>query len=97
VLQARVRNDGTYRGIETVQLYIRDIAASLTRPVKELKSFKRVELGSGEATVVEFELTADDLAFYRRDGSYGHEPGKFLVWIATSSVGGLEGSFELTL
>jgi beta-glucosidase len=97
VLQARVRNDGTYRGIETVQLYIRDIAASLTRPVKELKSFKRVELGSGEETVVEFELTADDLAFYRRDGSYGHEPGKFLVWIATSSVGGLEGSFELTL
>ena len=95
-VQARVRNEGAHPGIETVQLYIRDIAASLTRPVRELKSFKRVELEPGDEDVVAFELTADDLAFYRRDGSYGPEPGRFLVWIATSSAGGLEGSFELT-
>jgi beta-glucosidase len=96
IVQARIRNEGAHPGVETVQLYIRDIAASLTRPVRELKSFKRVELEPGDEDVVAFELTADDLAFYRRDGSYGPEPGKFLVWIATSSVGGLEGAFELT-
>ena len=95
-VRARIRNAGLHSGIETVQLYIRDIAASLTRPVRELKSFQRVELKPDQESIVEFELTADDLAFHRRDGTYGPEPGKFLIWIATSSVGGLESTFELT-
>ena len=94
-LQARITNIGNRRGTETVQLYIRDRAASLTRPVRELKAYQRYNLSPGETATVRFSLTADDLSFYRRDGTFGPEPGSFLLWVATHSANGLEGTFEL--
>jgi beta-glucosidase len=94
-IRVSVRNTGDRKGFETVQLYIRDIAGSLTRPVKELKAFQRVQLAPDQSEVVEFEIGAAELSFYRRDGSFGAEPGKFFVWVATSSNGGLRAEFAL--
>ena len=95
-VRATVRNTGACSGFETVQLYVRDIAGSLTRPVKELKAFKRVSLQPGQSGLVEFDLGAADLSFYRRDGSFGPEPGKFCLWVATRSDGGLKAEFSLS-
>jgi|AntAceMinimDraft_5_1070358.scaffolds.fasta_scaffold02396_4 beta-glucosidase len=95
-VRASVRNTGAHAGSETVQLYIRDLAGSLTRPVRELKAFRRVGLEPGQSTSIEFEIGAQDLSFYRRDGSFGPEPGRFSLWVATSSAGGLEAAFSLT-
>ncbi len=91
-----VKNTGEYEGSETVQLYIRDIAASRVRPVKELKGFKSVRLIPGEEKKVEFEIDEELLSFFRADGSFDCEPGKFRIWIADSSL--TEGAAaELTL
>lgn len=91
-----VKNTGEYEGSETVQLYIRDIAASRVRPVKELKGFKSVRLIPGEEKKVEFEIDEELLSFFRADGSFGCEPGRFRIWIADSSL--TEGAAaELTL
>ena len=81
-----VKNTGEYEGAETIQLYIRDIAASRVRPVKELKGFKSVRLIPGEEKKVEFEIDEELLSFFRADGSFGCEPGKFRIWIADSSL-----------
>lgn len=97
LVRALISNTGDRSGIETVQLYVRDIVGSLTRPVKELKAFKRVSLEAGESRVVEFVLSAMDLAFYRRDHSFSPEPGEFNLWVSTSSVGGQETSFKLAV
>lgn len=94
-LSCKLTNIGQRRASELVQLYIRDVAGSLTRPVRELKSFKRVSLEPGASEVIRFELTQADLAFSRRDKTFGAEPGKFEVWVGTSSVGGMTATFEL--
>ncbi len=94
-VEASITNTGDRAGTEIVQLYIRDRFGSLTRPVRELKGFQRLELEAGETRRVVFELGANDLAFYRRDGSFGAEAGEFDVWIAPSSVGGLHTSFAI--
>jgi beta-glucosidase len=94
-IRVSVRNIADAAGFETVQLYIRDVAGSLTRPVRELKAFKRVHLRPGQVEVVEFELGAADLSFYRRDGSFGPEPGRFFIWAATHSQDGLKAEFSL--
>ena len=60
-VSVKVKNTGKYKGTETVQLYIRDLVASVTRPVKELKSFRKVELKPGEEKKVEFVITEKDL------------------------------------
>lgn len=73
-------------GTEVVQLYVRDRVGSVTRPVRELKGFQRVDFGPGERKVVTFTLTADDLAFYTRDMSLQAEPGEFDVWVGGSSA-----------
>lgn len=80
-----VTNLSDTTGTEVVQLYIRDRIGSVTRPVRELKGFQRVELGPGDRKVVTFTLTADDLAFFTRDMSYQAEPGEFDVWVGGSS------------
>jgi beta-glucosidase len=94
-VRVQIASTGPARGTETVQLYIRDIAASLTRPVRELKAFQRVTLSPGESTVLNFTLTARDLAFHGRDGAFRAEPGEFQLWVGTSSQGGLTASFRL--
>lgn len=88
-----VENVGDRDGTEVVQLYIRDVVASVTRPVRELKGFERVTLKSREKKSVTFTLTAAELGFYNSQKKFVVEPGEFKVWAAQSSEGGLETSF----
>jgi beta-glucosidase len=80
-----VKNTGKFPGVETVQLYIRDLVGSITRPVKELKGFQKVELKPGETKTVSFPLTSDDLRFYNADLKYAAEPGDFQVFCGSDS------------
>lgn len=91
-----VTNSGTRDGEEVVQLYVRDLVGSVTRPVKELKGFEKISLKSGERRTIRFALTDADLAFTRQDMSWGSEPGQFKLWIGPSSAEGSEAAFELT-
>ncbi len=84
--QVEVRNTGNRAGDEVVQLYIHDQVASLTRPVKELKGFKRITLQPGEAQIVIFTITSDDLSFLDYQMQRVVEPGLFDVMIGGSSV-----------
>ncbi len=90
-----VANTGQRAGDEVVQLYIRDVASSVTRPVKELKGFERVTLSPGEKRRVRFTLTPEHLGFYNREMRFIVEPGAFKVFAGTNSVDGLEASFEV--
>lgn len=80
-----VTNSGKFDGEETVQLYIHDKVASVSRPVKLLKDFQKVFLKKGESKTLEFVVDEDDLSFYRADMSWGTEPGDFTVLIGGSS------------
>ena len=80
-----VKNTGDYDGDEIVQLYIHDMVASITRPVKELKGFERIHLRKGESKVVKFEITDELLKFYDRDLNYVLEPGDFEIMIGPDS------------
>ena len=80
-----VKNIGDRDGFETVQLYIRDVFASISRPTKELKGFKKVAVKAGETVNVEFTLTPDDLRFYNLDLDYIWEPGEIKVYIGKDS------------
>ena len=82
---ATITNTGDRAGEEVVQLYVRDMVGSVTRPVQELKGFEKIALEPGEARTVSFTLTPDDLAFTRQDMTRGWEPGEFQLWIAPSS------------
>ncbi len=95
VVSATIENTGLRPAEEVVQLYVRDLVGSVTRPVKELKGFRRMALQPGEAQVVRFEVPAHDLGFHGPDMKYVVEPGAFAVWIGPNSVEGLEGRFEV--
>jgi beta-glucosidase len=90
-----VENTGRRAGDEVVQLYVRDTAASRTRPVRELKGFERITLRAGEKRRVQFTLASPQLGFYNREMRFVVEPGEFKVFVGNSSVGGLEASFEV--
>lgn len=92
---ATITNKGKRTVKEVVQLYINDNVASLTRPVRELKGFKLVELAPGESKEVSFEISATDLAFINHDLQRRAEKGGFTLWIAPSSVTGEAAGFEL--
>ena len=94
-VSAQVSNVGQKAGTEVVQLYIRDLVGSLTRPVRELKGFQRVMLDAGETRRVSFTLHEEDLAFTRADGTFGFEPGRFQVWIGPDSQSGLSAEFRI--
>ncbi|QEE48146.1 beta-glucosidase BglX [Flavobacterium alkalisoli] len=94
-VSVEVTNTGDYDGKEVVQLYIRDIAASLSRPVKELKGFELVPLKKGETKTVTFTLTDKELGFFNNEGEYLVEPGTFKVFVGTSSDNVQETEFEL--
>ena len=94
-IKVTVTNTGNYDGAETVQLYIRDMVASITRPVKELKGFEKIFLKKGESKEVHFTLTAADLKFYNNDLKFVFEPGTFKVFVGGSSDNTKEKSFEL--
>jgi beta-glucosidase len=92
-----VRNTGKRTGDEVVQLYIRDVVASVARPVKELKGFERVTLQPGETRHVTFTLSQRELGFHNRDMQFVVEPGTFNVTVGTSSVDDrLASKFEVT-
>jgi beta-glucosidase len=91
-----IENTGNRAGEEVVQLYINDVVASITRPVKELKGFKRIALEPAETRTVEFELPAEALGFYDKDMKFTVEPGVFKVMVGRSSKDIiLEGEFEV--
>ncbi len=90
-----VANTGTREGTEVVQLYVRDEVASVARPVRELKGFRRVTLKPGEARRIDLLLAARDLAFYGLDMKPVVEPGTFRVFVGPNSVEGLETTFEV--
>ena len=94
-VSADVQNTGKRAGDEVVQLYIRDVAASMVRPVKELKGFKRITLKPGESQHVEFTLGPEHLGFYNREMKYVVEPGEFKVMVGSSSEDVIEKSFEV--
>ncbi len=81
----KLTNTGTREGKEVVQLYIRDVVGSITRPVEELKGFQKIDLKAGESKTVSFNITADDLKFYNGDLKYDWEPGGFVIMIGTNS------------
>jgi beta-glucosidase len=92
IVKATVANTGNMDADEIVQFYVRDRVGSITRPIKELKGFKRVHLKKGEQANVEFTLNGADLAFFNGKVT-ATEPGKFDVWIGTNSDEGLHGEF----
>jgi beta-glucosidase len=78
-------NSGSRDGKEVVELYIRDVVGSVTRPVKELKGFQKIDLKAGETKTVSFTITPEDLKFYNYDLKYDWEPGEFLIMIGGNS------------
>lgn len=90
-----VTNMGEYDGEEVVQLYIRDLVGSVTRPVKELKGFQKVFLKKGESRDIRFEITIDDLKFYNNKLDFVAEPGDFKIFIGTNSSDVKEADFSL--
>ena len=90
-----VRNTGKKEAETTAQLYIRDVCASRTRPVRELAGIKKLTLKPGEEAEVSFEIREDMLRFWRGDEVYGSEPGKFMLWISQDSVSGKGEEFTL--
>jgi len=94
-ISADVTNTGERAAEEVVQLYVRDLVGNVTRPVRELKGFRRVRLEPGERITVSFVLRAGDLAFYGRDMRLITEPGEFHAWIGGSSATELRTAFRL--
>lgn len=83
---AEVKNAGTADGETVVQLYIRDLVGSVTRPVKELKGFNKIALKAGESKQVSFTITEAELSFYDINLKYTAEPGNFVVWVAANAA-----------
>ncbi|GAB3055817.1 glycoside hydrolase family 3 N-terminal domain-containing protein [Stenotrophomonas tumulicola] len=95
-VRARIHNRGTHAAEEVVQLYIRDRVASITRPVRELKDFRKVAVAPGDSTDVEFTLRRQDLLFFGSALAATVEPGTFDLWVAPSAEAeGLHATFEL--
>ena len=90
-----VTNTGDVAGEETVQLYLRDLEASVTRPVKELKGFQKIFLKAGESKKVQFTISVNDLKFYNSDLKYVAEPGDFKLFIGANSRDVKEAGFRL--
>ena len=95
VVSVEVANTGTRAGEEVVQLYISDIASSVTRPVKELKGFQRISLQPGEKKRVEFKLAPAALGFYDRKMQFFVEPGEFKVMVGSNSFDLIETAFQV--
>lgn len=90
-----VSNSGNFDGKEVVQLYIRDLVGSVTRPVKELKGFQKIDLKKGESKTVTFEISVNDLKFYNSDLEFTAENGQFEVFVGSNSDTNNKATFEL--
>lgn len=95
VAKVELTNTGNREATEVVQLYVRDLVGSVTRPVRELKGFERVTVAQGETVTVEFELPVQNLAFYGLDMVKKVEPGDFRLWISGDSASGTPVSFKV--
>ncbi len=95
-ISVEVKNTGNYDGKEIVQLYIRDLVGSVTRPVKQLKGFQKIALKKGETKTVSFDLTVEDLKFYNSSLDHVYELGDFEVFVGSNSEENLKSKFELT-
>lgn len=95
VVSVTVTNTGSRAGEDVVQLYVRDLVGSVTRPVRELKGFSKVLLQPGESRTVRFVLSPEDLSFCRADMTWGQEPGKYNVWAGGDSDAPLMTEFEV--
>lgn len=93
--EVTVKNTGNFEGTETLQLYIHDIAASVVRPVRELKDFKKVTLRPGEEKKVVFTITEQQLLFLTENGIYESEAGEFEIFIGKDSLTDNKASFVL--
>jgi beta-glucosidase len=93
-ISANVTNNGERDGEEIVQLYIQDLVGSITRPVKELKGFRKLLIRKGETVNVSFTLTPDDLSFYHPDLKKYWEPGEFKAFVGGNSVEVISASFS---
>ncbi len=94
-VSATITNRGSREADEIVQLYVHQQTASVARPVRELKGFRRIHLKPGEKMPVKFSITPKDLAFYNQRMQFATESGDFTVWIASDSAHGLQGQFKL--
>ncbi|HEY2012898.1 MAG TPA: glycoside hydrolase family 3 N-terminal domain-containing protein, partial [Bryobacteraceae bacterium] len=94
-VSAQISNRGTRDGVETVQMYVRNMVASVVQPVRKLRGFQRVALKAGEKRTVTFTVSRSDLAFYDEHLRLTNEPGRVQVWIAPDATHGLSGEFEL--
>lgn len=90
-----IANTGNFDGKEVVQLYIRDLVGSVTRPVRELKGFQKITIKKGEKQTVTFKITAEDLKFYNADLQFVAEPGEFEIFVGSNSNAELKTLFEL--
>lgn len=81
----KVKNTGSRDADEIVQLYIRDMVASISRPVKELKGFQRIHLAAGESREISFDITPEMLKFYNAELRYVIEPGDFQIMVGGNS------------
>lgn len=90
-----VTNTGNFDGKEVVQLYIRDLVGSVTRPIKELKGFQKIALKKGEKQTVTFDISVEELKFYNSDLQFIAEPGAFQVFVGTNSDADKMVTFEL--
>ncbi|UOQ74138.1 beta-glucosidase BglX [Hymenobacter cellulosilyticus] len=95
-VKVTVKNTGNYDGEEVAQLYLRDVAGSVSRPVRELKGFQKVMLKKGESRTLTFHLTTDDLKFYNNDLQWVAEPGAFQVFVGPNSRDTQDASFTLS-
>lgn len=94
-VSVELNNTGKREAVEVVQLYVRDLVGSVTRPVRELKAFKRVAVDPGKTVEVGFELPVQELAFYGIDMKKKVEPGKFQLWVSGDSASGIPVEFEV--
>ena len=94
-ISAELTNRGTFHAEEVAQLYTRDLVGNVTRPVKELKGFKKIRLKPGQRKTVRFEIHTDDLAFYNREMQCVTEPGQFHAWIGGDSDTSLRTEFTV--
>ena len=94
-VSVKVKNVGKRDGVDVAQLYVRDIVAETTRPVRELKGFERLLLKAGEEKVVTFEIPTSDLAYCHSDMSFKTDAGDFCVWVGEDSNAKLQGKFTI--
>lgn len=94
-VRVKVTNKGEYDGDDVAQLYVRDLVAETTRPIRELKGFERFSLKAGESKVLTFEVPTSDLAYCHRDLSFKADAGAFKVWVGEDSNATLEGEFTI--